>query len=94
MIRAVDTVFQRCICTLEAVPRLLRCWLRTFTLGGGFFPKPFKTLERPASLCRYKAHWKQFLCFVFRAWKTEQPLRQQVYGIRFSAPQEALMEQV
>lgn len=56
MIRAVDTVFQRCLCTLEAVPQLLRCWLRTFTLGGGFFPKPFKTLERPASLRRYKAH--------------------------------------
>ncbi len=93
LIQAVDTVFERCLHTLEAVPQLLRCWLKTFSLDG-FNIKPFKPLARLKSLRCYKAYWKQFLCFIFRAWKTEQPLREQIYGIQFSEAQEALMEQV
>lgn len=66
LVQAVDAVFQRCLDTLETVPQLLRCWLKTFTLQG-FYPKPFKPLARLTTLHRYKRHWKQFLCFAFRA---------------------------
>ena len=93
LVQAFDAVFQRCLDTLDATPWLLRCWLKAFTLEG-FNPKPFKPLARLTTLRRYKGHWKQFLCFVLRAWRTEQPLRERIYGIQFSTAQEALMAQV
>ncbi|KFY28399.1 hypothetical protein V491_00488, partial [Pseudogymnoascus sp. VKM F-3775] len=59
-----------------------------------FCSKLFAVLERQASQQRYLGYWRRFLCFVFRAWRTELPLRNQIYGIQFSAVQEALMMQI
>lgn len=93
LVRAVDLVFDRCLCTLEAIPELLRCWLKTFSLAG-FYPKPFKPLARLTTLHRYKRYWKQFFCFIFRTWRVKPALRGQVYGVQVSATEEALMAQV
>lgn len=93
LLRSLDSVFSRCLRTLETTPELFRCWLQSFS-SMDFRPKPFTVLERTASQRRYISYWKQFLCFVFRAWRTERLLRSQIYGIQFSAAQEALLTQV
>lgn len=93
LLRSLDSVFGRCLLTLETTPELFCCWLQSFN-NMDFRPKPFTVLERTASQQRYISYWKQFLCFVFRAWRTERLLRSQIYGIQFSAAQEALLARV
>ncbi|KAF7959266.1 hypothetical protein EAE96_002780 [Botrytis aclada] len=93
LLRAFDRVIQRCHSTLKVIPELLRCWLETFTLTG-FYPKPFTPLSRPATFRQYQRYWRQFLYFVFRTWRIEPAIRDQVYGIRFSFTQQALISQI
>ncbi|KFZ15034.1 hypothetical protein V501_02916 [Pseudogymnoascus sp. VKM F-4519 (FW-2642)] len=93
LLRSLDSVFGRCLLTLETTPVLFCCWLQSFN-NIDFRPKPFTVLERTVSQQRYISYWKQFLCFVFRAWRTERLLRSQIYGIQFSAAQEALLARV
>lgn len=93
LLRSLDSVFGGCLRKLETTPELFCCWLQSFN-NMDFRPKPFTALERPASQRRYISYWKQFLCFVFRAWRTERLLRSQIYDIQFSAAQEALLARV
>ena len=93
LLKLLSHVFDRCLQTLKATPEPLRCWLKSYA-ETTFCSKPFAVLERQASQRRYLGYWRRFLCFVFRAWRTELPLRNQIYGIQFSAVQEALMTQI
>jgi hypothetical protein len=93
LVQLLDRMFDRCNETVAVTPHLLRCWLHTTTLEG-FWPKPFQLLGRPKSQQKYRARWKQFICFAFRVWATDSSsgLRRQVYGnIRFSQPQQEVM---
>jgi hypothetical protein len=90
LLRLLSHVFDRCLQTLKATPKPLRCWLKSYT-EMTFCPRPFTALERQASQRRYLSYWSRFLCFVFRAWRTELPLRSQIYSIQFSVAQEVLM---
>ena len=93
LVQLLDRMFDRCDETVAATPHLLRCWLHTTTLEG-FWPKPFQLLGRPKSQQKYRAHWKQFICFAFRVWATDSTsgLQHQVYGnVQFSRRQRDVM---
>ena len=93
LLRLLGRVFDRCLRTLQATPEPLRCWLKSYA-ETTFCPRPFTALERQASQRRYISYWSRFLCFVFRAWRTELPLRSRIYGIQFSVAQEVLMTHI
>lgn len=75
-------MFNCCNQTVAATPHLLRCWLYTTELQGGYWPKPFQLPGKPRIQQKYQAFWKQFLCFAFRAWSTGSAsgLQRKVYG--------------
>ena len=86
-------MFDCCYRTVKATSRILRCWLHT-TTRDRYWKKPFQ-LAKPDTYRRYRALWKQFLCFVFRVWAADVGLRQQPYSqLRFSERQEVLLAEV
>jgi hypothetical protein len=86
LVQLLDQIFDRCNQTVAATPRLLRCWLRSYTQQE-YFPKPFTLPRKSRTQKKYRAFWKQFICFAFRVWATDSTdgLQHQVYGdIQFS----------
>ena len=69
LVQLLDAMFDCCNQTVTATPHLLRCWLHSYS-PDKYFPKPFTLLGKPQTQQRYRALWKQFICFAFRAWKT------------------------
>lgn len=93
LVQLLDQMFDRCNQTVAATPRLLHCWLHSYSQHK-YFPKPFTLPRKPKSQQKYQAWWKQFICFAFRVWKTGSVdgLQRQVYGdIQFSQRQQDLM---
>ena len=93
LLQATDQMFARAEETLGQTHHRLRCWLQTYHLRH-FWPVPFQPLQTDAGRTRYIAIWKRFICYIFRAWATSEPLRQEIYGIRFRKQEAALMESV
>ena len=94
LVRRLDYMLDRCYPTVEATPRILRCWVHTNTIDS-YWKKPFQLPAKPETYRRYRALWKQFLCFVFRVWATDLSIHKQLYSqLQFSEPQEALLTQV
>lgn len=93
LVALLDRVVDRCLQTLSATSEQLCCWLKSYHQMD-YFPRPFGPLQTAGAQRGYTALWKRLLCFVFRAWSTPRPLRDAVYGIEFSAAQEALMAQI
>lgn len=89
----LDTVFDRCLQTVSTTPDVFCYWLKSFR-PMDFHPKLFAVLETDTGQRRYISYWKRFICFIFRTWRTEHRLRDQIYGIRFSPTQERLMAQL
>ena len=91
----LDQMFDRCNQTVAATSHLLRCWIHTSTLEG-YWPKPFK-LPKLKTQQKYRAFWKQFICFAFRVWATDSTsgLQCKVYGkIQFSQLQQSVMSDI
>ena len=60
---ASKVVFQRCKDTLKHTPRVLRCWLRSWT--SSFLAFPFKLPQREQIRRRYYSDHERFICYVF-----------------------------
>jgi Orsellinic acid/F9775 biosynthesis cluster protein D len=89
LVQLLDCMFDCCNHTVEATPHLLRCWLHS-TKPERYFPKPFGLPQKLKTQQRYRAFWKQFICFAFRVWATDSDsgLQHEVYGdIQFSQRQ-------
>jgi hypothetical protein len=94
LVNLLDAVFDRCLQTLSTTPDLLCYWLQSFRPTDFRPSKLFGILGTEAGQHRYLSYWKRFICFVFRAWRTEHRLREQIYGIRFSSAQELSMSRI
>jgi hypothetical protein len=86
-------VFDRCEETLATTPHMLRYWLKGYHQYR-FYPKPFQAFQRPESRRRYRGQWQRFLYFVLRTWRTEPGIRDDIYGVCYSALQETLLSQL
>ena len=60
---ASKIVFQRCEMTLKQTPRVLRCWLRSWTPS--FLPYPFELPQREQTRRRYYVIHEWFLAYIF-----------------------------
>jgi hypothetical protein len=63
VLEASKIVFQRCEMTLKQTPRVLRCWLRSWTPS--FLPYPFELPQRELTRRRYYVIHERFLCYIF-----------------------------
>jgi hypothetical protein len=66
LIHANGLVFARCEETLQDTPRVLRCWLRSWS--SAYLPYPFAMIHREATKLRYYSYSERFLCYVYRIW--------------------------
>ena len=95
LLHAADEVFVRCEETLVQTPRVLRCWLRSWTPS--FLPYPFELPEREKSRRRYQSYWRRFLCYIFRIRRLARNLRERTHdisGLQLSNPQVAMMDDI
>jgi hypothetical protein len=72
LLEAVALVLDRCEETLQQMPRVMRCWLRSWT--SHFYAYPFELPQREATRARYRSYFNRFLCYVFRAWQATRRL--------------------
>ena len=93
LMRAVDQMFERMMQTLDKTHNRIRCWLGTYD-ETRFRSIPFMRPQKTDSEKRYIGVWKQFLCFVFRVWATEEPLRDEIYGLQFHKREANLMDYI
>jgi hypothetical protein len=96
LMQLLDQMFDRCNQTVAATPHLLRCWLHSY-LPDKYFLKPFTLPRKPKTQQRYRAFWKQFICFAFRVWRTGSVngLQRQLYGnIQFSQWRQDLVSHI
>ncbi|KFZ23272.1 hypothetical protein V502_02257 [Pseudogymnoascus sp. VKM F-4520 (FW-2644)] len=82
LMAAADLMLGRAMETLEKTHHCIRCWLKSYE-ETRFRPIPFTSLRTQQGQERYFSIWKQFICYVFRAWATEELLREEIYGVQF-----------
>jgi hypothetical protein len=73
ILMASEGVFTRCEETLAQTPRVLRCWLKSWTFS--YLPYPFEAPRR-ASRQSYKRVWAKLLCYVFRVHRLARRLKE------------------
>jgi len=91
---ASEGVFTRCEETLAQTPRVLRCWLRSWTFS--YFPYPFEAPRR-ASRQKYKRVWAKLLCYVFRIHSLARRLKETTFditGLELTVHQKAAMDHI
>ena len=57
-------------------------------------PFPFRFPQEPTTVKRYVNHWKQFIFYVLRTSLLDEPIRERMYGIRFTEDQTAIIRQL
>ncbi|KAJ9655923.1 hypothetical protein H2201_008696 [Coniosporium apollinis] len=95
LLHLTDMVFSRCEETLAQTPRVLRCWLRSWTPS--FLPYPFELPQREKSRRRYYSYWGQFLCYIFRIQRLSRDMKESTYdlsGLYLSKPQTTMMDHI
>jgi hypothetical protein len=88
-------VFQRCEMTLKQTPRVLRCWLRSWTPS--FLPYPFKLPQREQTRRRYYVIHERFLCYIFRILALSRNIREptsEISGLQLTTAQMAMMNHI
>lgn len=93
LMKAVDHMFERVMQTLDKTHNRIRCWLVTYD-ERKFRPIPFMRPQKRDSKKWYIGVWKQFICYVFRVWATEEPLRDEIYGLQFHKREAGLMDYI
>ena len=79
LMSSVDDVFDRAAATLTCTPYRSRCWAASYWKDE-FRHRPLRSL--PASTRQsYKARWKQFICFIFRALSLGNSKLRQIYNL-------------
>ena len=78
IIEASKVVFQRCEETVKQTPRVLRCWVRSWTPS--FLAFPFEVPQRNQTRRRYYSYQERFLCYIFRVWLISRNLKEPKIG--------------
>jgi hypothetical protein len=79
LVTATNLVFARCEETLQDTPRMLRCWLRSWS--SVYLPYPFEMLQRETTKRRYYRYFQQFLCYIYRVWRLGRRLKERTLDI-------------
>ena len=88
-------VFQRCESTLKQTPRVLRCWLRSWTPS--FLPHPFEFPQREHTRRRYYVIHERFLCYIFRVLALSRNIKEptsEISGLHLTTAQLAMMNHI
>lgn len=95
ILEASKIVFQRCEATLKQTPRVLRCWLRSWTPS--FLPYPFDLPQREQTKRRYYSIHERFLCYIFRVLALSRDLKEStkdISGLQLTTAQLAMMNHI
>jgi hypothetical protein len=95
IIETSKVVFRRCEETLNHTPRVLRCWLRSWTPS--FLAYPFELPQREQTRRRYYGYHERLLCYIFRIRalsRNTKDLTSEITGLRLSTAQTAMMDHV
>ncbi|THV73867.1 hypothetical protein D6D27_09461, partial [Aureobasidium pullulans] len=91
---ATHHVLDRCKRTLEATPRTLRCWLKSWSHT--YQPYDFK-IPQSAAESRYKQSWCRFISYVYRVRALERRLYEQpgeLSSLYLTSTQSSAMDRV
>jgi hypothetical protein len=92
---ASKVVFQRCEMTLKQIPRVLRCWLRSWTPS--FLPYPFELPQRDQTRRRYYVIHERFLSYIFHTLALSRNIKEptsEISGLELSTAQLAMMNHI
>jgi hypothetical protein len=89
----VDQIVEWATETLQSTSVRIRCWLKS-TYEVETSAKPFKQPQELATVKRYKNHFKQLIFYTFRTASLDQDTRDRLYGIRFTAEQKRLIDEI
>jgi hypothetical protein len=95
LVTATNLVFARCEETLQDTPRMLRCWLRSWS--SVYLPYPFEAPQREATKRRYYRYFQQFFCYIYRIWRLGQRLKERTFditGLQLDTSQTVMMHSV
>ncbi|EMD86838.1 hypothetical protein COCHEDRAFT_1218347 [Bipolaris maydis C5] len=95
ILEASRIVFQRCEMTLKQTPRVLRCWLRSWTPS--FLPYPFELPQREQTRRRYYVIHERFLCYIFRILALSRSIKEptsEISGLQLTTAQLAMMNHI
>ena len=95
VLAAMGLVFDRCEATLDDTPRMLRCWLRSWT--SHYLPYPFEMVQKEATKRRYYRLFQRFFCYVFRVWRLETHLHEPtstITGLQLNPSQRVMIKSV
>jgi hypothetical protein len=94
-LEASKIVFQRCEATLKQTPRVLRCWLRSWTPS--FLSYPFELPQREQTRQRYYSIHERFLCYIFRVLALSHNIKEptnDLSGLQLTSAQLAMMNHI
>jgi hypothetical protein len=95
VLEASKIVFQRREMTLKQTPRVLRCWLRSWTPS--FLPYPFELPQREPTRRRYYVIHERFLCYIFRILALSRNIKEstnEISGLQLTTAQLAMMNHI
>ncbi|OAL42613.1 hypothetical protein IQ07DRAFT_525792 [Pyrenochaeta sp. DS3sAY3a] len=81
--------------TLRQTPRVLRCWLRSWTPS--FLPYPFELPQREQTQRRYYVIHERFLSYIFRMLALSRDIKEptsDISGLKLSTAQLAMMNHI
>ncbi|ENI03218.1 hypothetical protein COCC4DRAFT_143923 [Bipolaris maydis ATCC 48331] len=81
--------------TLKQTPRVLRCWLRSWTPS--FLPYPFELPQREQTRRRYYVIHERFLCYIFRILALSRSIKEptsEISGLQLTTAQLAMMNHI
>jgi Orsellinic acid/F9775 biosynthesis cluster protein D len=81
-----DKVMMRARSTLLRTSDSLRCWLQSSRRAEPA-RRPFRTLQTRGTDQKYSLIWKQFLYYCLRVFSLDSEMREEQYGIEFTAEQ-------
>ena len=79
LLTATSLVFERCEDTLKSTPRVLRCWLRSWS--SLYLPYPFEMVKQDRTRRRYYRYFQRFLCYIFRVWTIARRLKERTIDL-------------
>lgn len=79
LVLATNLVLERCESTAQDTNRLFRCWLRSW--GPAFIAVPFELPKQETSRQRYHAYWRKLVCYLFRAVRVSERLKERTQDI-------------
>ena len=95
LVTATNLMFARCEETLHQTPRVLRCWVKSWS--SLYLPYPFDMVQKEATRRRYCSYFQRFLCYIYRIWHLATRIKERlvdITGLQLTSEQCAMMQYV